>query len=225
MSSNDFKKDLFEQFARVAKSLASGHRLELLELLAQGERSVEALANTAGLSVRNTSQHLQQLRQTGLVASRKEGLHVYYRLAGDDVIQLTECLRRAAERHVAEVRELVDTYLTVKDRLEPVPAPELLERARRGEITVLDVRPEEEYAAGHLPGAVNVPLADLEQQLDALPADQEVVAYCRGPHCVLAFEAVERLRRAGREAHRLADGFPEWKAAGYPVEGGRGDDD
>lgn len=216
--SGNFKKDLFAQFARVAKALGNGHRLELLEFLAQGERNVEDLARVSGLSVRNTSQHLQQLRQVGLVTSRKQGLHVYYRLTSDDVVQLLQCVRGVAERHLADVKVLVDTYLTVKDALEPMPVAELLERVRQGEVTVLDVRPSEEYAAGHLPGAVNIPLAELEQHLDELRDSGEVVAYCRGPHCVLAFEAVERLRGKGLKARRLQDGFPEWKAAGMPVE-------
>src|SRR5512143_1511879 len=160
---SSFKQDLFAQFARVGKALSSANRLELLEFLAQGERSVEALAKVAGLSVANTSQHLQQLRQTGLVLARKEGQHVLYRLAGDDIVSLVEALRRVAERHLAEVNRLVDSYLTVKDALEPIPAQELLTRAREGLVTVLDVRPPEEYAAGHLPGAINIPLSDLEK--------------------------------------------------------------
>lgn len=215
-----FKQDLFTQFARVGKALGNGNRLELLEFLAQGERSVEALAKVSGLSVANTSQHLQHLRQAGLVSTRKEGLHVYYRLSGDDVVQLMSALRRVAETHMAEVDRLVDTYLTVKDSLEPLPAQELLSRARDGLVTVIDVRPPEEYAAGHLPGAVNIPLADLEQHLANLPDDTEVVAYCRGPHCVLAYDAVAQLRKEGYRARRLQDGFPEWKEAGLPVETG-----
>lgn len=223
-SKSGFKQDLFAQFARVGKALGNGNRLELLEFLAQGERSVEALARVSGLSVANTSQHLQQLRQAGLVSTRKEGLHVYYRLSGDDVVQLMGALRRVAETHMAEVDRLVNTYLTVKDNLEPLPAQELLSRAREGLITVIDVRPPEEYAAGHLPGAVNVPLSDLEQHLANLPDDTEVVAYCRGPHCVLAYDAVARLRREGYRARRLQDGFPEWKQAGLPVESEAGPD-
>ncbi len=214
----NFKQDLFSQFARVGKALGNGNRLELLEFLAQGERSVEALAKVSGLSVANTSQHLQQLRQAGLVITRKDGQHVYYRLSGDDVIQLMGCLRRVAETHVAEVERLVNTYLTVKDNLEPVPADELLSRARDGLITVIDVRPPEEFAAGHLPGAVNIPLSQLEEHLADLPKNTEVVAYCRGPYCVLAYEAVARLRKQGYKARRLQDGYPEWKQAGLPVE-------
>ena len=220
MSNGHFKHDLFTQFARVAKAMGSGNRLELLEYLAQGERSVEALARVSGLTVANTSQHLQQLRQAGLVESSKVGLKVFYRLSGDDVIGLLDALRGVAERRVAEVEKLVNTYLTVKDELEPLPRQELLERVRDGLVTVLDVRPPEEYAAGHVPGAVNVPLSELEHYLKELNPKQEVVAYCRGPHCVLAFDAVACLRERGLKARRLEDGYPEWKTAGLPVETG-----
>ncbi len=218
MSSGGFKKDLFQQFAVVAKAMGHANRLELIEFLAQGERSVDALARVSGLSVANTSQHLQQLRQAGLVLTRKHAQKVYYRLSGEDVVALLGALRSVAERHRAEVGRLVDDYLAVRDALEPVPAGELLERAREGLVTVLDVRPEEEYAAGHLPGAVNIPLAELEQRLRDLEPGSEVVAYCRGPHCVLAYEAVARLRAHGIEARRLDGGLPEWRLAGLPVE-------
>jgi rhodanese-related sulfurtransferase/DNA-binding HxlR family transcriptional regulator len=217
MSSSNFKHDLFTQFARVGKALSSANRLELLEFIAQGERTVDVLATVAGLSVANTSQHLQQLRQTGLVTARKEGLHVYYRLAGDDVLVLLSNLRQVAEQHLADVDRLVNSFLTVKDSLEPIPAKELLQRVRDGLVTVLDVRPREEYNAGHLTGAVNVPIAELEQHLDQLPTDKEIVAYCRGPHCVLAFDAVASLREHGLRARRLETGYPEWKVAGLPV--------
>jgi len=220
MSSNNFKHDLFTQFARVGKALSNGNRLELLEYIAQGERSVDELARVSGLTVANTSQHLQQLRQAGLVSSRKEGLKVYYNLSGDDVIGLLDALRGVAERHVADVERLVNTYLTVKDELEPLPRKELLKRVRDGLVTVLDVRPPEEYAAGHVPGAVNVPLSELKLYLKKLNPKQEIVAYCRGPHCVLAFDAVARLREKGLKARRLEDGYPEWKTAGLPVETG-----
>lgn len=217
MSSNNFKHDLFTQFARVGKALSSANRLELLEFIAQGERTVDVLATLAGLSVANTSQHLQQLRQTGLLTARKEGQHVYYQLAGDDVLILLNSLRQVAEQHLADVERLVNSFLTVKDSLEPIPANELLQRVRDGLVTVLDVRPREEYDAGHLTGAVNVPMAELEQHLDQLATDKEIVAYCRGPHCVLAFDAVARLREHGLKARRLATGYPEWKVAGLPV--------
>ena len=218
MSTGNFKHELFNQFARVAKAMSNGYRLELLEFLAQGERSVDALAQVSGLTVANTSQHLQQLRQAGLVANRKEGQKVYYRLSGMDVSALLGSVREVAERHLADVDRLVSDYLTVKDNLEPVPADQLLERARDGLVTVLDVRPQEEYAAGHLPGALNIPMEELEKRLEDLDPDQEVVAYCRGPHCVLAFDAVARLREKGVNARRLEGGLPEWRMEGFPVE-------
>jgi len=220
MSSSNFKHDLFTQFARAGKALSNGNRLELLEYIAQGERSVDKLAMVSGLTVANTSQHLQQLRQAGLVSSRKEGLKVFYSLSGDDVIGLLNAVRGVAERHVADVERLVNTYLTVKDELEPLPRKELLERVRDGLVTVLDVRPPEEYAAGHVPGAANVPLSELKHYLKNLNPKQEIVAYCRGPHCVLAFDAVVRLRKKGLKARRLEDGYPEWKTAGLPIETG-----
>ncbi|MCK4674950.1 MAG: ArsR family transcriptional regulator [Gammaproteobacteria bacterium] len=217
-----FKQDLFTQFARVGKALSNGNRLELLEFLAQGERSVEQLSKVANLTVANTSQHLQQLRHAGMVTCRKEGLKVYYSISGDDVIKLLDALRAVAERHVSDVQHLVNTYLTVKDDLEPILRTELLERARDGLVTVLDVRPPEEYAAGHVPGAINIPLQELEQRLDELGNQEtehrEIVAYCRGPHCVLAFDAVAHLREKGINARRLEDGYPEWKTAGLPIE-------
>lgn len=214
----NFKHDLFNQFARVAKAMSNGYRLELLEFLDQGERSVDELAQVSGLTVANTSQHLQQLRQAGLVTSRKEGHKVYYRLSGMDVSALLGSLREVAERHLADVTRLVDDYLKVKDDLDPVPATRLLEMARDGLVTVLDVRPPEEYAAGHLPGAVNIPLRDLEKHLLDLDPSHEIVAYCRGPHCVLAFDAVSKLREKGISARRLDGGLPEWRLEGLPVE-------
>lgn len=218
MSTGNFKHDLFSQFARVAKAMSNGYRLELLEFLAQGERSVEALSKVSGLSMANTSQHLQQLRQAGLVSNRKQGHKVIYRISGMDVVELLGSLRGVAERHVTDVDRLVNDYLKVKDSLEPVPASELLERVRDDLVTVLDVRPQEEYAAGHLPGAINIPLAELEQHLDELDPAHEIVAYCRGPHCVLAFDAVAKLRERGWQANRLDGGLPEWRLEGLPVE-------
>lgn len=215
-----FKQALFAQFARVGKALSNGNRLELLEFLAQGERSVDQLAKVSGLSVANTSQHLQQLRQAGLVTCRKDGLRVFYRLGGDDAIRVLEALRGVAEKHLAEVDQLIQTYLTTRDNLEPIARQELLELARDGLVTVLDVRPPQEYAAGHVPGALNVPLPELEQYLKTLDPQQEVAAYCRGPHCILAFEAVAQLREKGLKARRLEDGFPEWRLAGLPIEEG-----
>ncbi len=216
--STNFKHELFGQFARIGKALSHANRLELLEFIAQGERSVDELARVSGLTVANTSQHLQHLRQAGLVSSHKEGLKVYYQLSGNDVITLLDTVRGVAERHIAEVDKLVNTYLTIKDNLEPLPRKELLKRVKQGLVTVLDVRPAEEYAAGHVPGAVNVPLDKLEAYLTQFDAQQEIVAYCRGPHCILAFDAVAKLRDKGLNARRLEDGFPEWKLAGLPVE-------
>ncbi len=218
MSSGNFKHDLFNQFAVVGKALSNGNRLELLEFLAQGERSVEDLATVSGLTVANTSRHLQQLRQAGLILNRKEGLKVFYRVSADDVIELLSALRNVAGRHVADVERLVNTYLTVKDNLEPIPRDELLARVQDDLVTVIDVRPSEEYAAGHVPGATNIPLSELEKHLDQFDPEQEIVAYCRGPHCVLAFDAVAKLREKGLKARRLQDGYPEWKTAGLPVE-------
>ena len=220
MKPNTFKSDLFTQFARVGKALSNANRLELLEFLAQGSRSVESLANVAKLSIANTSQHLQQLRQAGLVTSQKDGLKVYYSISGDDVIGLLDYLRDVAERHLSDVDKLVNTYLTAKDNLDPIPAAELLERAKQDLVTVLDVRPKEEFDSGHVPGALNIPLDKLEQHLSEFDPKQEVIAYCRGPHCILAFDAVEKLRQSGFNARRLENGFPEWKLAGLPVEEG-----
>lgn len=218
MKSNTFKSDLFSQFARVGKALSNANRLELLEFLAQGSRSVDSLAKIAKLSVANTSQHLQHLRQAGLVESRKEGLKVFYSISGNDVIALLDSLRNVAERHLSDVDKLVNTYLTAKDNLEPVPASELLTKAKQDLITVLDVRPKEEFEAGHVQGAINIPIAELEQHLEKFNPEQEIVAYCRGPHCILAFDAVAQLRDKGFQARRLEKGFPEWKVAGLPVE-------
>lgn len=218
MSTQNLKQQLFEQFARVGKAISSPVRLDLLECLGQGQRSVEALAEKCGLPVSNASHHLQQLRQAGLVSAYKDGLYVYYRLTGNEVIGLLNALRSVAEQNNAEVDRLINTYLTVKDTLEPVLAEELLDRVRKGLVTVLDVRPPDEYAAGHIAGAVNVPLAELEKYLRKLKPKKEIVAYCRGPHCVLSYDAVEKLRGRGIKARRLKEGFPEWKAAGLPIE-------
>ncbi len=212
------KKALFEQFAQVAKALAHANRLELLEFLAQGERSVEVLAGLTGLSVANASQHLRHLARAGLVRSRKDGLYVHYALADGSVVALLGALRGVAEANLAAIDRLVDTYLKAKDTLEPVSPEELLARGRQGLVTVLDVRPPEEYAAGHVAGAVNIPLADLQRRIDELPAGQEVIAYCRGPYCVLAYDAVALLRAKGMTARRLDGGLPEWRLSGLPVD-------
>lgn len=218
MSRPAFKQQLYTQIARIGRAVGNGHRLELLEYLSQSERTVEVLARLADLSIANTSQHLQVLRQAGLVSTRRAGLYVYYRLAETDVDELRKVLLQLAQAHIADVEQLVRAYLGVKDNLEAVPRVELLDRARAGLVTVLDVRPPDEFAAGHLPGAMNIPLKELEQRIQELPRDLEVVAYCRGPYCVLAYEAVAQLRKQGYSARRLEEGFPEWRLAGLPVE-------
>jgi rhodanese-related sulfurtransferase len=218
MSTETTKRELYQSIAKVAQALASGNRLQLLEFMAQGERSVDVLAAMAGVTVANASQHLQALRRAGLVAARKDGQRVYYRVAGDDIVRLYHSLRMVAESRLAEVRQLVDEFLGDRDALEPVQANELLARAKNGLVTVLDVRPPDEYASGHVPGAINVPMERLENYLGKLPKKREVVAYCRGPYCLMSFEAVAMLRKRGWKARRLEEGFPEWKAAGLPVE-------
>lgn len=217
----NLKRDVFANLARIGTALSSPSRIEILELVAQAERNVEQLADLTGMTVANTSQHLQKLRQAGLIVGRKDGLYVFYRLAGDEVISLLSALGRVGEAYVAEVERIVRTYLAQKDELEPVPANELLGRARKGLVTVLDVRPPEEYAAGHLPGAVNIPIHELEKRLKELPKRREIVAYCRGPYCLMSYDAVALLRRKGLKARRLRDGMPEWRLAGLPVETGR----
>ena len=214
----NFKHELFSQFARVGKALSNANRLELLEFLAQGERSVEELAKVSGLSVANTSQHLQHLRQAGILTSEKQGLHVFYRISGNDVLELLNTLRSVAQRHIADIDKLVTSYLSVKDNLEPLAREELLQRIQHDLVTVLDVRPAIEFTAGHVPGAVNVCLDELEEYLKKIDTNQEIIAYCRGPHCILAFDAVAKIREKGINARRLEDGFPEWKLAGLPVE-------
>jgi rhodanese-related sulfurtransferase/DNA-binding transcriptional ArsR family regulator len=217
VSSVSPKAALFTHFAAVAKSLAHAHRLELLEQLGQGERCVEVLAERTGLSVANASQHLQQMRRVGIVSTRREGKFVYYNLADDAVLELLSALRRLAESKNAEVDRLIRTYFNDRDSMEPVSRAELLEKMRAGGLTILDVRPADEFALGHLPCAVNVPLRELEERLAALDPGQEIVAYCRGPYCVLSYEAVAALRSRGFMARRLEDGLPEWRAAGLPV--------
>ena len=217
MSSQGPKHALFAQFAIVAKTLGHAHRLELLEQLAQGERSVEVLAQSTGLSVANASQHLQHMLRAGLVGNRRDGKFIYYRLADDAVLDLLAALRGIAERNLAEVERLVRGYFHDRDDLEPVSRKELRRRLREGGVTVLDVRPEDEFALGHLPGALNIPLRALKARLSELNPSQEIVAYCRGPYCVLSYEAVAALRARGFKVRRLEDGLPEWRAAGLPV--------
>lgn len=211
------KQALFAQFAAVAKTLGHAHRLDLLEQVAQGERSVEILATRTGLSIANASQHLQQLRRAGLVASRREGKFVYYRLADDAVLDLVAALHRIAERNIDEVGRVLQSYFHDRDSLEPVSREELLKRSRARAVTILDVRPEDEFALGHVPDALNIPLRALPARLSELDPAKEIVAYCRGPYCVLSFEAVAALRARGFKARRLVDGMPEWRAAGFPV--------
>jgi len=215
---SEFKKPLFNQFAQVAKAMSNGNRLEMLEFLAQGEHSVEHLARSMKLTVANTSHHLQQLRSSGLVEIRKEGTHVHYRLKGEKVITLLDTLKQVAEDNLAEVEVLVNTFLTSKDDSQAVTREELMAKVEAGSVQILDVRPEHEFEAGHVSGAINLPLAQLEQQLGSLDPKQEVVAYCRGPYCLLAFEAVALLRNNGFSIKRLEDGYPEWKVAGLPCK-------
>jgi rhodanese-related sulfurtransferase/DNA-binding transcriptional ArsR family regulator len=220
----DAKTALYEQFARVGKALASGKRLELLDLLAQGERSVDALARAAGLGLTTASAHLQTLRHAGLVATRRDGTRIHYSLAGDDVARLYAHLRSVAQAHLADVEAARITYLGQMDApygpFEEVTRDDLLERVRAGQAVVLDVRPAEEYAHGHIPGAVSIPLDQVADRLVELPDDAQVVAYCRGAYCVLAHDAVRLLHARGRRAARLVDGMLEWRLAGLPVESG-----
>jgi rhodanese-related sulfurtransferase/DNA-binding transcriptional ArsR family regulator len=218
MSSQNPKRAMFEHLAAVARGLGSAHRIELLELLAQTERSVEELAGLSGLTIANASQHLQQLRRFGLVEARREGKRVIYRLADPEVVALLGALSRVTQRNVGAVEKVLNSYFRERDNLEPVSRKELFRRMRDGLVTLIDTRPEEEFSAGHLPGAINLPLSELKRRLRELPRDQEIVAYCRGPYCVLSYEAVAELRRRGFKALRLEDGYPEWKAAGLPVE-------
>ena len=214
----EFKNRLYGQFARLGKALASPHRLELLDLLAQSERTVDALAAEIGMSLANASQHLQALRRAGLVENRKQGLFVYYRLADPSVSELCAAIRTVAERQYAELDRLVRDHFGDRSDPEPVEMQELLKRARAKDVVILDARPPHEYAAGHIAGAVSVPIDGLQRRLRELPKSKAYVAYCRGPYCVYADRAVALLRASGRRAQRLVAGFPEWKAAGLPIE-------
>ena len=220
MSSESPKRALFAQFAAVAKAVAHPHRLELLEQLAQGERSVEVIADRTRMSIANASQHLQHMRRAGLVATRRDGKFVFYRLTDDTVLDLLASLRLIAERNIAEVERVVRSYFHNRDSLEPVSRKELVARLKAGLVTVLDLRPEDEFALGHLPGALNIPLSELERRLADFDPGQEIIAYCRGPYCVLSYEAVAVLRARGFKVRRLEDGLPEWRAAGLPIETG-----
>jgi len=211
------KREILANLARIGTALSSAVRLELLELLAQGERGVDELAQLTGASVANTSQHLQKLKQAGLIVGRKEAQFVKYRLAGNEVVALFDALGVAGETYLADVDRIVRLYFTTKDDLEPVPAADLLQRAKQGLVTVLDVRPPEEFAAGHVPGAVNIPIHELAKRLAELPKRKEIVAYCRGPYCLMSYDAVQLLRKKGLKARRLKDGLPEWRIAGLPT--------
>ncbi len=217
-SGRQFKDAIYEQLGRVGKTLASPRRLELLDLLCQGPRTVEALANEAGQSIANTSQHLQVLRAARLVVTEKHGLYVTYRLADERVCSLYRELRTLAESRLLEIAAVTREFLDARGGMEPVDRDVLVERIRSGEATLLDVRPPEEFEAGHIPGAVSVPLGELEARLADLPRDREIVAYCRGPYCVLAIQAVEALRAKGFQAIRMEEGVPDWRARGLPVE-------
>jgi rhodanese-related sulfurtransferase/DNA-binding HxlR family transcriptional regulator len=218
MASGTAKSALFDAFASVAQAVGSGRRAEIVDVLAQGERSVDELAREIEQSVANTSHHLQQLAKAGLVRPRRDGTRIYYRLASDRVVDLWAAVREVAEHHLAEVHVLAQNYLGERDEVERLSPEELEERLARGQVVVLDVRPEREYEAGHIPGAVSAPLSDLDEIAASLPKRREIVAYCRGPYCVYADEAVRLLRARGLRARRLNVGFPDWRRAGLPVE-------
>jgi len=213
-----FKDLVYGELARIGKAASSPARLELLELLAQGERPVEALADELGQPIANTSHHLKVLREARLVEARRDGQHIHYRLSDPRVFDLVATIRTLAEQHLAEAFAVVGSYLGRRDDLEPLTRAELVARAKDGTALILDVRPALEYQAGHIPGAISIPIAELRTRLATLPRGREVVAYCRGPYCVFAYQAVELLRAQGRKARRLDQGFPEWRAAGLPVE-------
>ena len=218
MPNRSFKDAIYEQFARLGKAVSAPKRLELLDLLCQGPKTVEVLADHAALSVANTSQHLQVLRAARLVEAEKQGLHVEYRLAGEDVCEFFLALRTLAEGRLAEIEVVTREYLARRDAMETVAGGELLRRVKSGEVTVLDVRPPEEYRAGHIPGAVSIPLGELKARFKELPKNREVVAYCRGPYCVFAGEAVELLRKKGFRAHRIQEGVADWRSRGWRVD-------
>ncbi len=217
MEGREAKDRLYDQFALTAKALGSPHRVELLELLAQCEHSVEELSTATGMGFTNTSAHLQVLRRAGLVDTRRDGTRVCYRLAGDDVARFVDALRKLARARLAGVDRVVRDFFGSGDDLEPVSRDELMERIRRGDVVVIDVRPADEYSAGHIPGAESVPLDQLDAALARIPKGAEIVAYCRGPYCVLAPQAVERLKAKGYRARRLDQGMPEWRLAGLPI--------
>jgi len=215
-----FKDEIYEQFARIGKAFSSGSRLELIDLLAQQERTVDELAEETEMSVANTSRHLQVLKGERLVRRRKDGTRAYYRLAGPEVYRAWKAMRSLAETRLAEVEETVKRYLSDRDEMEALSQEELEERLERDDVLVLDVRPEEEFEAGHIPGARSIPVDRLEEHLDELPEDRDIVAYCRGPYCVYSDDAVRKLREKGRNARRLSGGLPDWLVEGRSVEHG-----
>jgi rhodanese-related sulfurtransferase/DNA-binding transcriptional ArsR family regulator len=217
-SSRQFKDAIYEQLARIGKSLASGARLEILDILCQGPRTVEALGKQVGQSVANTSHHLQVLSRARLVESERRGVHITYRLADEEVCALFRALRHLAELRLLEIEQVTREFLEARGNMQSVDREALVERVRAGSVTVLDVRPREEYAAGHLPNAISVPLGELKRRLAELPPDREIVAYCRGRYCVMALDAVELLRAQGFRAVRFDEGVPDWHARGLPVE-------
>jgi rhodanese-related sulfurtransferase len=224
MRARDMKDEVYGQFARIGKAVSAPKRIELLELLCQGPRTVEALADQAALSVANASQHLQILRAARLVEAQKQGLFVEYRLADDGVLKFVQAMRELAAARFAEIGAITNAYLKARGALEPVSSEELMRRVRNGEVTVLDVRPAQEYRAGHIPGARSVPVSELKRHLADLPKHREIVAYCRGPHCVMAIDAVEQLRKRGFRAYRMEQGVMDWRARGWRIEKSRAED-
>ncbi|HEX6533978.1 MAG TPA: metalloregulator ArsR/SmtB family transcription factor [Gemmatimonadaceae bacterium] len=220
MTHRDLKDRLSAQFARIGHAVSAPKRIELLELLSQGEKTVEQLAEQSDTPVKNTSAHLRVLRQARLVETRRAGAYVHYRLADEDVFRFLRCLETLGRNRLAEVEQITHGFLASHDGVEPVGLKELRRLVREGEVTVLDVRPRDEYEAGHIPGALSAPVAELERRLRDLPKSREVIAYCRGPYCIYSFEAVALLRGKGYRARRAEHGFPDWRAEGLPIARG-----
>src|SRR6266550_6773040 len=220
MSHRALKDPLYAQFARIGHAVANAKRIELLDLLSQGEKTVEMLAEQSATPIKNASAHLRVLRQARLVETRRDGTYVHYRLAGDDVFRFVRDLESLGRNRIAEVEQVATLYIDGRDELEPVSIKELRRRMREGDVTVIDVRPEEEYLAGHIPGALSIPVAQLKRRLGEVPKRKDVVAYCRGPYCVYSVEAVGILRKHGYRARRANEGLPDWRASGWPVAAG-----
>lgn len=218
MKGREFKDLVYEQFARIAQAFAAPRRLEIIEILSQGERDVESLANQVSMTIANTSRHLQILKSARLVDTRREGVRIFYRLADEEVANCWLRLQSLAEKRSAELKETARAFFEERDNMEPLTKEELMTRTKNNEVIIIDVRPYQEYQSGHIPGAVSIPLPELKNRLSEIPKDSEVVAYCRGPYCVLSVEAMTILREAGYHSLRLKEGLPEWKAAGLPVE-------